>query len=164
MARKKGFFQKYRIVFHSSPLWLKFALLITVLTAIVALSVIGGRFALLQTQYEQWRLYAATLEQENAQYKDKIDNLGTVGSVTDIAGEELGMVDKDATIIPVRPQEKPLDPASNTADTLILYAAIPASGVSLLILGAAVMILRVRAKGLPQSKENAEENPSNPDH
>lgn len=162
MARKKGFFQKYRLVFHSSPLWLKFGLLVTVLMAIVTLSVIGGRFAVIKTQYEQWRLYAAQLEQVNAQYKDKIENLGTVDSVTDIAGEELGMVDKDATLVPVRPQESPLDPASNTADDLLLYVAVPVAVFCLLILLAAVLILRAKAKGLWQNADSKEEPPSEP--
>ena len=102
MAAKKGFFQKYRIVFQSSPLVLKFALLITILVAVVCLSVLGGYIANLQAQTEALRHQAAQQEQQINQLEEKIDQLGTVQSVTDIAGDELGMVDKDATIVPVQ--------------------------------------------------------------
>ena len=157
MAHKTGFFRRYRIVLHSSPLWLKFGLLITVLVAIVALSVIGGKYAVIKTQYEQWRQYAASLEQVNAQYQDKIDNWGSIDSVTDIAGEELGMVDKDATIIPVRPQENPLDLTTGSPDSLILYITVAVAVLSLLFLGGGAMVLYFRAKGLPQPEQTPPE-------
>ena len=102
MTQKKGFFQKYRLVFQSSPLSLKFALLITILVAVVSLSVLGGYLANIHAQTEDLRHYAGELEQKIDQLQDKLDRLGTVESVTDIAGDELGMVDKDATIVPVQ--------------------------------------------------------------
>jgi cell division protein FtsB len=42
---------------------------------------------------------AAQLEQDNGQLKDKIDGLGSVDSVEDIAKEELDLVDPDSVII-----------------------------------------------------------------
>lgn len=102
MAQKKGFFQKYRLVFQSSPLALKFALLITILVAVVSLSVLGGYLANESAKYEAMRHYAGELEQKIDQLQDKLDKLGTVESVTDIAGDELGMVDKDATVVPIQ--------------------------------------------------------------
>ena len=98
MTAKKGIFAKYRFVFQSSPLATKFALLITILVAVVCLSVLGGYIANLNAQTEELRHYAADLDQLN----DKVNQLGTVESVTDIAGDELGMVDKDSTIVPVQ--------------------------------------------------------------
>lgn len=102
MAPKKGFFKKYRIVFQPSPLSLKFALLITILVAVVSLSVLGGKLVSLNAEYEDWRHYAGELEQKNDQLKDKLDKQNTVEGVKDAAGDELGMVDKDATIVPVQ--------------------------------------------------------------
>lgn len=102
MATKKGFFKKYRVVFQSSPLLLKFALLITILVAVVSLSVIGGKLVRLNAEYEDLRHYAGELEQQFDQLQDKTDKQDTVEGVKDIAGDELGMVDKDATIVPVQ--------------------------------------------------------------
>ena len=102
MAQKKRFFQKYRVVFHSSPLWLKFGLLVTILVAVVSLSVIGAQIAAKNADTESKRHQAAELEQSNKDTQDKLDNTGTVDSVIDIAGDELGMVDKDATIVPIQ--------------------------------------------------------------
>lgn len=102
MAPKKGFFKKYRIVFQSSPLSLKFALLITILVAVVSLSVLGGKLVSKRAEYEDMRHYAGELEQKIEQLKDKLDKQGTVEGVKDAAGDELGMVDKDATIVPVQ--------------------------------------------------------------
>jgi len=48
------------------------------------------------------RHYAGELEQKIEQLKDKLDKQGTVEGVKDAAGDELGMVDKDATIVPVQ--------------------------------------------------------------
>ena len=102
MTQKKRFFQKYRFVFQSSPLVLKFALLVTILVAVVSLSVLGGYLASMHAQTEDLRHYAGELEQQINQLQDKLDKLGTVDSVTDIAGDELGMVDKDSTVVPVQ--------------------------------------------------------------
>ena len=101
MAQKKPFFKKYRFVFQSSPLVLKFALLITILVAVVSLSVLGGSLAKLHADFEDMRHYAGELEQQNSQLQDKLDKQGTVDGVKDVAGEELGMVDGDSTVIPV---------------------------------------------------------------
>ena len=102
MATKKSFFKKYRVVFQSSPLSLKFALLITILVAVVSLSVLGGKLVSLNAEYEDLRHYAGELEQQFDQLQDKKDKQDTVEGVKDIAGDELGMVDKDATIVPVQ--------------------------------------------------------------
>jgi hypothetical protein len=47
------------------------------------------------------RHYAGELEQQINQLQDKKDKQDTVEGVKDVAGEELGMVDGDATVIPV---------------------------------------------------------------
>lgn len=149
MAAKPGFFQKYRLVFQSSPLILKFILLITILVAIVSLAVLGNQIATIKGQTEEMRQYAAQLEQQNAQLKDRIEN-PTVENVTEIAGEELGMVDKDATIIPVRPKapEEEASPAKQNVGLIITICVVV---VSLLGLGGSVAVIRARAKSLEAS-------------
>ena len=148
MAAKPGFFQKYRLVFQSSPLILKFILLITILVAIVSLAVLGNQIANIKDQTEEIRQYAAQLEQQNAQLKDRIEN-PTVENVTEIAGEELGMVDKNATMIPANPKapEEKVSPAKQNVGLII---TITIAAASLLMLGGYVAILRARAKNLTQ--------------
>ena len=54
-------------------------------------------------QVENLRQEAAAIEQENRELQDKIDNLGSVQSVQDIAREELGLVDPNTVMI--QPEE-----------------------------------------------------------
>jgi cell division protein FtsB len=48
---------------------------------------------------EEARKEAARLEYENSQLEDKVDGLGSAGSVEDIAQGELGMVPGDSVVI-----------------------------------------------------------------
>ena len=75
---------------------------------VVAIAVIIGITAFLvlrsvtldaQARAEQWRAQAQQLEQENQALEDKIDNLGTLEGIKDIAQDELGLVDPDTIII-----------------------------------------------------------------
>ncbi len=150
MATKKGFFQKYRLVFQSSPLALKFALLITILVAVVSLSVLGGYWAKLKADYEDMRHYAAQLEQVNAKWEEKNKNQGTTQDIKDTASDELGMVDKDAIFIPVRPEAPAEIDDSPENQNFWLIIVISIAAVSLLVLGGSVVIIRTRAKNLPQ--------------
>ncbi len=101
MEAKRSFTRRYRIVFQSSPMLLKCALLATILVSVIALSALGAAIADTAAETERLRKQAAIEEQQRGQYQQSIEGLGTVESVKDIAGSELGMVDQDATIIPV---------------------------------------------------------------
>ena len=50
-------------------------------------------------QVQALKEYAQQLEQENDRLQDKIDSLGTLEGVEDIAKDELGLVDPDTVII-----------------------------------------------------------------
>lgn len=100
MATKKRT-KKYRFVLTPTPLALTFALLITILVAVVFLSVLGFRIKNYRAQTDDLRHYAGELEEKIDQLEDKLDQLGTVDSIKDIAGDELGYVDPDAIVIPV---------------------------------------------------------------
>ena len=58
------------------------------------------RTAILHTesQSEALRSQAASLEQENAELTDKLENMDNVEGIVDIAGEELGLVDPNTII------------------------------------------------------------------
>ncbi len=101
MANKRSFFRRYRLVFQSSPMLLKCAVLATLVVSIVALSALGLGIQNTKASTDDLRQQAAELEQQNQELEQKNDQLGTVQSVMDIAGEELGMVDKDATVISI---------------------------------------------------------------
>lgn len=52
-----------------------------------------------QKEAEELRLKAQQLEQENQKLEEKIDNLGTLEGIKDVAQGELGLVDPDTVII-----------------------------------------------------------------
>lgn len=53
----------------------------------------------IQGKTDTMRAEAARLQQENSQLQEKIDRLGSVQSVEEIAQEELGLVDPDTVIV-----------------------------------------------------------------
>ena len=75
------------------------AVTIAVTIALAALLVLYSVTMDAQARAEQWRAQAQQLEQENKALEDKIDNLGTLDGIKDIAKEELGLVDPDTIII-----------------------------------------------------------------
>ena len=75
------------------------AVTIAVVIAIAALLVLHSVTLDAQAQAERWRAQAQQLEQEQQDLEDKIDNLGTLEGIKDIAQDELGLVDPDTVII-----------------------------------------------------------------
>jgi len=75
------------------------AIAIALVIVLAALLVLHSVTLDAQNRAEQWRAQAQQLEQENQALEDKIDNLGTLEGIKDIAQEELGMVDPDTVII-----------------------------------------------------------------
>ncbi len=90
--------RRIRLVYRRSSTLLK----CVVLAAIVLCSTVllCLRFAILDAkeQAEAQRLEAAELEKENSALEASISQLGTVQSVTDLAGKLLGLVDPDTVI------------------------------------------------------------------
>lgn len=75
------------------------AITIAVVVALAALLVLHSVTLDARQRAEQWRAQAQQLEQENQSLEEKIDNLGTLEGIKDIAQEELGLVDPDTVII-----------------------------------------------------------------
>ena len=98
MAPKQNPLSRIRLVYRRSPTLLKCVLLGMLLIGTLALMTL--RFSLLEAKErtEQLREQAAILEQENQDLERSISQLGTVQSVTELAGKLLGLVDPDTVI------------------------------------------------------------------
>jgi cell division protein FtsL len=91
-----------RVRFVYKPTALVPRLIILAVTAAVSLSA----FLLLHSltlkfrgEAEQWRAQAQQLEEANRLLEEKIEKLGTLEGIKDIAEEELGLVDPDTIIV-----------------------------------------------------------------
>lgn len=98
MAKGKNLFANVRLVYRRSSPLLKTVVLVTIIASIAAVLFIRISTDANIKAAEEARNQAAQLEQENDQWKDKTDKLGTVDGVKDIAEEELDLVDPDTTV------------------------------------------------------------------
>lgn len=91
-------FRRFRLVYRRSSTMLKCVVLAMLLIGTLALVTL--RAALLQEKEHASALRneAATLEQQNRELERRISQLGTVQSVTELAGKLLGLVDPDTVI------------------------------------------------------------------
>lgn len=98
MSAKQNPLSRIRLVYRRAPTILKCVLLGMLVVGTLALTVL--RFSLLEAkeQTEDLRNQAAVLEQENRELERSISQLGTVQSVTELAGKLLGLVDPDTVI------------------------------------------------------------------
>lgn len=98
MANQNNPFSRFRLVCKRSKPLTKVVVLCAIVLSMATLLVI--RQQLLDTQALKDSLgdKAAQLEQENGQLEDKIDKLGSVDSVEQIAKDELDLVDPDSVI------------------------------------------------------------------
>ena len=96
MKQKKP---KLRLVMRSSSTALKIAMAVLIVFSMAALAALAWVRGSIRSQVEDLRQQAAALEQENRELQEKIDNLGSVQSVQDIAREELGLVDPNTIVI-----------------------------------------------------------------
>lgn len=93
MATEKSFFSRFRLIYRPSSPLLKGLVLATVVLSTVTLLTLGAIIRDTNASTEDLRQQAGELLPENEKLQDKIDNLGTVDSVKDIAREEGGLVD-----------------------------------------------------------------------
>lgn len=98
MAKTQGFLQKFQLQYRRSHPLTKAVVTAAIVLSTVALVSLGlaqwdaqAKLAVLQEQ-------AAALENSNAEYAQRIGQLGTVESIRQIAAEELGLVDPDTII------------------------------------------------------------------
>lgn len=103
MNPKKHPKPKLQVVVRSSSVALKIAVTVLIVFSMAALAALAWVRGSIRGQVENLRQEAAAIEQENRELQDKIDNLGSVQSVQDIAREELGLVDPNTIMI--QPEE-----------------------------------------------------------
>ena len=83
---------KLRLVMRSGSTALKIVMVVLIVFSMAALTALAWVRGSIRSQVEDLRQEAAALEQENRELQEKIDALGSVQSVQDIAQEELGLV------------------------------------------------------------------------
>lgn len=87
------------------PVWchsrrgVKVALLCAIVISVAALLALGKIQSGVDAQAKDLREQAAQLEQENDRLEDQVKNLGSVGSIQDIARDELGLVEPDTALL-----------------------------------------------------------------
>ena len=86
------------VVRPSTPL-LKIIIIVFILFAMAALAALSWVRTSIQNRTEDLRAEAADLEYENRALTDKIEDIGSVQSVQDIAEGELGYINPDTVLI-----------------------------------------------------------------
>lgn len=98
MEQKKNPFSHIRLVFRRSTPLTKVVVLAALVLSIAALLALRTAILHTESQSEALRSQAASLEQENAELTDKLENMDNVEGIVDIAGEELDLVDPNTII------------------------------------------------------------------
>ena len=98
MGKNKNPFSHIKIKYQRSSALVKCVVLTAVILCTIAL--LALRFAILDTEEkaENLKNESANLEQENDGIIQRIQELGTVESIKDLAGKLLGLVDPDTVI------------------------------------------------------------------
>lgn len=91
-------FRRIRLVYRRSSTLVKCVVLAALVLSTAALLTLRHAILDAREQTEAKRNEAAALEQQNAELETSIAELGTVQSVTDLAGKLLGLVDPDTVI------------------------------------------------------------------
>lgn len=98
MAAGRNPLSRIRLVYRRSSTLVKCVVLAALLLSTLALMVLRHAILQAEQQTEDLRQQAAILEQENRDLSRSIAQLGTVQSVTELAGKLLGLVDPDTVI------------------------------------------------------------------
>ena len=95
MADRSNPFSRIRLVYRRSSTLLKCVVLTAIVLSTVAILTLRSSIGQEQAKADELRAQAAGLEQANSQLQQDIDQLGTIQSIKDIAGEKLNLVDPD---------------------------------------------------------------------
>lgn len=91
--------RRIRVKFVRSSRRTKTVVITMIAVCLVSLLTLNLTINAINKKAEEARKEAARLEYENSQLEDKVDGLGSAGSVEDIAQGELGMVPGDSVVI-----------------------------------------------------------------
>lgn len=98
LAKKNGFFSRYRFVYKSSSVLLKCAVLAMLVLSIAALTIIRVRLTQEKQYKDALRVQAAHYEHENQNVSWMIENQDTVEGIKTIAEDKMGKVDGDTVL------------------------------------------------------------------
>ena len=90
---------KFKLEFRSNSNLLKIVVTVLIIFSMAALMALAWVRSGIENQIQALKQETAALEQENQDLQEKIDGLGSVQSVQDIAREELGLVDPNTIVI-----------------------------------------------------------------
>ena len=90
---------KFTVRLRSAPVKLKAALIVLVVLSMAALLALRWVHNGIQAETQRKTEQAAAMEGENADLQEKIDSIGSVQSIRQIARDELGLVDPDTVLI-----------------------------------------------------------------
>lgn len=88
-----------KLVYCKSTSLTKLVVLVTVVLSIAALLVLSGAVQASLEKWEELRVQAIALEQDNSRLEQYIEQLGTVEGIIRIAQEKLGLVEPGTILI-----------------------------------------------------------------
>lgn len=91
--------KKFKVRLRTAPVKLKAALVVLILCSMAALLALRWVRIGIQAETQRKTAQAAAMEGANADLQEKIDSLGSVQSIRQIARDELGLVDPDTILI-----------------------------------------------------------------
>ena len=93
-----------KVIFRSGSLALKIIVAVLIVFSMAALVALRWVHTGIQARTGELRDEAAALEQQSRDLEEKIEDLGSVKSVEDIARSELGLADPNTLILDLQPQ------------------------------------------------------------
>ena len=99
MKKREHQFGKVKVIFHPSSRALKIAVITLIVFSMIALTALTWVKISIHNRTEDMRAEAAILGEENALLEEKIENIGTLESIKQLALEFLGLADPDSIII-----------------------------------------------------------------
>ena len=90
---------KFKVKLRSAPVKLKAMLIVLIVLSTAALVALRWVHNGIQAETQRKTEQAAAMEGENADLQEKIDSIGSVQSIRQIARDELGLVDPDTVLI-----------------------------------------------------------------
>lgn len=99
MAEQKNPPIRKKIIVRPAPALLKIAACLLILFSMAALLALRWVHNGIREETQALTQEAAEAQEKNAELTEKVEGLGSVQSVKDIAQEELGLVDPDTVVI-----------------------------------------------------------------
>ena len=90
---------KFKVKLRSAPVKLKAVLIVLIVLSTAALVALRWVHNGIQAETQRKTEQAAAMEGENADLQEKIDRIGSVQSIRQIAQDELGLADPDTVLI-----------------------------------------------------------------